>query len=459
LVIINSSNLNDSLSAFLALAKDAGCRRLTVAYSGGIDSHVLLHHLHQLHQSEQNDDIFVLDAIYINHNLSTHSEDWGIHCEKVCKSLDVPFKQINVQAKALVGESPEEKARLVRYDAFESEMQSKHWLITAQHQEDQAETLLLQLLRGSGADGLAAMPFKRKLGSGMHYRPLLKISKEQITTYATEHKLQWIEDPSNQDSKIARNYLRHKVMPVLKSRWPETTSMLSRSSDWLAESSAMMKEAAEQDYQLCKSDYQSLNIDTLNQLSLSHKKNLLRYWFHHLGLQRPGIEKLHVILEQIIGAKEDATPCLNWQNSSIRRYQNKLYVTATLPDVDVSWQQSWDLKNMLTMPDNWASIISSEVSSGGLSSELLGKMLTVKVRAGGEHCHPVERSKKRSLKKLFQEYSIPPWLRERWPLLYSGEQLVAVPGLFICKGFEAKSTETGIQLLLEQTVTRKNSNQ
>ncbi|MFT5452762.1 MAG: tRNA(Ile)-lysidine synthase, partial [Enterobacterales bacterium] len=171
MVIINSSNLKDSLSAFLVLAKNAGCRRLTVAYSGGIDSHVLLHNLHQL---EQFDDALILDAIYINHNLSTYSEDWGIHCAKICKSLQIPFKQINVQAKALAGESPEEKARLVRYEAFETEMQTNHWLVTAQHLEDQAETLLLQLLRGSGASGLAAMPFKRELGAGMHYRPLLK---------------------------------------------------------------------------------------------------------------------------------------------------------------------------------------------------------------------------------------------------------------------------------------------
>lgn len=446
MVIINSSNLSDSLSAFLAQAKNAGCRRLTVAFSGGVDSHVLLHQLAQLHQP---DDVIVLDAIYINHNLSAYSEDWGVHCETICKSLDIPYKQINVQAKALAGESPEEKARLVRYQAFESEMQINHWLLTAQHQEDQAETLLLQLLRGSGADGLAAMPFKRTLGSGMHYRPLLKISKEQIVTFANENTLQWIDDPSNQDQNIARNYLRHTIMPALKSKWPETTSMLSRSSNWLAESSNLMEEIAEQDYQLCKSDYQSLKITELNQLSLSHQKNLLRYWFHLLGLQRPGVEKLNVIFEEIIGAREDANPCLNWQGISIRRYQNKLYITATLSDIDTSWQMNWDLNSALNLSDNWASITSMKVAEGGLSNKLLGQVLTVKVRSGGEHCHPVERSKSRSLKKLFHEYSVPPWLRDRWPLLYLGERLIAVPGLFICKGFEAQSTEVGIKLLLE----------
>ena len=324
MVTINSCNLNDSLSAFLVFAKNAGCRRLTVAYSGGIDSHVLLVQLFQLNQT---DDAIPLDAIYINHNLNTQSDDWGKHCDKICASLNVPFKQINVQAKPLTGESPEEKARLVRYQAFETEMQAEHWLVTAQHKEDQAETLLLQLLRGSGADGLAAMPFNRELGSGMHYRPLLKISKAEITTYATENKLQWIEDPSNQDISIARNYLRNTVIPALNIKWPETTSMLSRSSEWLAESSILMEEVAEQDFQLCKGDYQSLVIDELKQLSLSHQKNLLRYWFHQSGLKRPGIEKLNVIFEQVIGAREDANPCLNWQGKNIRRYQNKLYLS------------------------------------------------------------------------------------------------------------------------------------
>jgi tRNA(Ile)-lysidine synthase len=293
------------------------------------------------------------------------------------------------------------------------------------------------------------MPFKRELGAGMHYRPLLKIAKEQITNFANENKLQWIEDPSNQDQSIARNYLRQTIIPALKSKWPETASMLSRSSEWLAESSSLMEEIAELDYQLCKSDYQSLKITELNQLSMSHQKNLLRYWFNLLGLQRPGVEKLNVIFEEIIGAKEDANPCLNWQGTSIRRYQNKLYITTTLPAIDSSWQMNWDLNSALNLSDSWASISSMKVADGGLSNKYIGRALTVKVRTGGEHCHPVERSKSRSLKKLFHEYSVPPWLRDRWPLLYLGEQLIAVPGLFICKGFEAKSTEVGIKLLLE----------
>ena len=192
-----------------------------------------------------------------------------------------------------------------------------------------------------------------------------------------------------------------------------------------------------------------MKIEELNQLSLSHQKNLLRYWFHISGLQRPGVEKLNVIFEQVIGAREDANPCLNCQGASIRRYQNKLYITTTLAAIDASWQMNWDLNSVLNLSDGWASITSMEEAAGGLSNKFVGRLLTVKVRSGGEHCHPVERSKSRSLKKLFHEYSVPPWLRGRWPLLYFGEQLIAVPGLFICKGFEAESTEDGIKLMLE----------
>ncbi|PCJ47861.1 MAG: tRNA lysidine(34) synthetase TilS [Gammaproteobacteria bacterium] len=448
MVIINKlviNNLKDTLIAFLTNAKSAGCCRITVAYSGGIDSHVLLSQLHLLNKSN---DAIALDAIYINHNLQPLAAEWGLHCETVCHSLDIPFKQINVQARPEKGESPEEKARDARYAAFESEMQSNHWLLTAQHQEDQAETLLLQLLRGSGAAGLAAMPFRRKLGKGEHVRPLLDISKAEIEKFASQQNLSWVEDPTNLDQSIARNYLRKSIFPVLKVKWSETARMLSRSANWLAEASTMMTEIAEEDLQACYHDKQSLNIHALNKFSAVRQKNILRHWFHKKGLKRPGQEKLGILFDQIINAREDASPELNWQGVTLRRYQNRLYVLGKICEIDSDWQMSWDLKSPLELPTGWASLNSCEVIGKGLDKRLTSENLVVKIRKGGETCHPSERSHSRSLKKLFQEYSIPPWQRDRWPLIYLGEQLVAVPGLFICKGFEARSTEKGVEFVL-----------
>ncbi|RLA00186.1 MAG: tRNA lysidine(34) synthetase TilS, partial [Gammaproteobacteria bacterium] len=212
-------SLQDTLSAFLVQAKDAGCQRLLVAYSGGVDSHVLLFQLNELNKGDFS---IPLDAIYINHNLQPKALEWGEHCQNICQSLNIPFKQIDVQAKPETGESPEEKARTARYQAFSDELQSNHWLVTAQHLDDQAETFLLQLLRGSGVDGLSAMPSQRNLGKGCHHRPFLSISRQQIEQCAKDHDLKWVEDPTNQDRGVPRNYLRQNVLPAFKGKWPET---------------------------------------------------------------------------------------------------------------------------------------------------------------------------------------------------------------------------------------------
>ena len=198
-------NLQQTLTAFLALARDAGCERLCVAYSGGIDSHVLLEQLNRLNQGDTS---IPLDAVYINHNLQNDSQRWGKHCQQVSLAMGVPFQQIEVNAAPERGESPEEKARLVRYQALANQLQANQWLVTAQHMDDQAETLLLQLLRGSGAHGLSAMPIKKDLGAGELHRPLLTVSKLQIEEYAKQNQLSWIDDPSNDDQAIPRNYLR-----------------------------------------------------------------------------------------------------------------------------------------------------------------------------------------------------------------------------------------------------------
>jgi len=432
--------LRDTLSAFLVKAKNAGCQRLVVAYSGGIDSHVLLHQLHQINQL---DEPIALDAIYINHNLNKDSDRWGQHCEKVCDSLKIPFLQINVDAKPEAGESPEEKARTVRYQALQQQLDNEHWLVTAQHREDQAETLILQLLRGSGVNGLSAMPMVRKLGKGKHFRPLLKIDKQLIEEYAAEHQLGWIEDPSNMDLDVARNYVRKTVLPSIKNVWPETTNMLEKSATWLAEAAELIDQVAEQDLLLIQADNQSLKIPQLKQLTYIRQKNLLRYWFFKMGLKRPGNDKLEIIFEQIIDAREDAKPLLEWQGISVRRHQQHLYLLPQWPIVDDDWQTSWDGQVAIKLPDDWAELSCEEVTGHGLSERYITQQMTLSIRKGGEICHPADRSKKRSLKKLFQEYSIPPWLRDRWPLLYCDQQLVAVPGLFICKGFEAEETEKG----------------
>ncbi len=434
-------DLKAQLRTFLASAKSTGCERLVIAYSGGIDSHVLLILVNELNCGK---DTIPLDAIYVNHNLQDNSRKWGEHCRQVCQSLGVGFKQLNVDATANKGESPEEKARLVRYQALSKELQEREWLLTAQHKDDQAETLLLQLLRGAGVFGLSAMPERKMLAKGELHRPLLKVDREQIHQIALEYELNWSEDPSNQNLLVPRNYLRKKVIPLLKTFWPETTTMMDRSAGWLAETAKLATEIAEQDFKAVECPYQSLSIKILNQLSLQRQKNLIRYWFHHFALQRPGNEKLDIIIQQIINARDDANPQLDWQGVSLRRYKEHLYMTPLLSDPDSDWQESWDGMSSIELPSKWGFLNVSTISGKGLSSSYQNQELTIKLRQGGERCHPAGRGHSQSLKNLFKEYEVPPWLRSSWPLLYCDGEIIAVPGLFICKGFEAKMSEDGL---------------
>ncbi len=434
-------DLNEQLRTFLKFAKRTGCKRLCVAYSGGVDSHLLLVLINEINQGKYS---IPLDAIYVDHNLHQDSLLWGEHCGQICKNLNIPFQLLHVNATPEKGESPEEKARDERYQALAATLQADHWLLTGQHLDDQAETLLLQLLRGSGVYGLSAMPEKRALGKGELHRPLLTVRSTLIKQTAELYQLTWIEDPSNQIQTIPRNYVRKTVLPALEKCWPETTTMLNRSANWLAESADLSSELAELDFIQCKGDYQSLNIAALKNLSLIRQKNLLRYWFHCQGLKRPGSDKLLLIFEQVIDARVDANPQLDWQGISLRRYQGDLYIIPDWPLPESDRVMTWDAKTPVKFPDNSGFLLVSEKTGQGLSKAICQQGLTLKLRIGGERCHPSGRSHSQSLKKLFQEYSVPPWLRIRWPLLYSREQLVAVPGLFVCKGAEAQDREPGL---------------
>ncbi len=444
-------NIKDTLSAFLQKAKSAGCERLVIAYSGGLDSHVLLAQLIEINAKNPPVDQLPISAIYINHNIQPASTDWGDHCQSICETFSISFEVINVQALASKGENQEQKAREHRYRALAAKLESNHWLITAQHQNDQAETLLLQLLRGSGVDGLAAMPAQRVLGRGQHHRPLLNISQQEIQEYALNNHLSWIEDPSNQDEQNRRNYLRARIIPALQSLWPETTKQLSRSASWMAETQQLMTDIAQTDLDLCLEGEEKINILELNKLKFSRQKNLLRYWFHQRGFNRPGEDKLNIIFEQVINSATDSNPELNWQGCLIRRYQQYLYLYRDLPKKQKSWQVEWDGLSSLTIAKHWGSISVAEELGKGLSLKYKGADLQVQSRKGGEICQPVERDHQRALKKLFHEYSVPPWYRDDWPLIYCDQQLVAVPGLFVCKGYEASPDEKGLVFSVDQT--------
>ena len=403
-----------------------------VAYSGGCDSHVLLHLLAQLRQTQP----FELKAVYVNHGLSANAAAWGQHCQQTCLDLNVELVCLDVDATPPSGASPEAAARNARYQAITELLQTGQYLCTAHHQDDQAETLLLQLLRGAGPKGLAAMPQASELGQATQLRPLLGFSQAQLQAYAKEQGLSWIEDESNSDTGFNRNYLRHEIIPLLRQRWPSADATLARSANHCAEAAALIEVLAEQDYQQARAgDSSELRVSKLLVLDKARLKNLLRYWIRLSGLPLPSDKKLQHIISDALHAAEDKMPLLHWPGAEVRRFNGRLYVIKPLPEFDSSQVIAWDdLDQPLQLPDGTHLLCQPDDPCPALDvDELKRGRVSIRFRQGGEVCRPAGSEHHKSLKQIFQAHGIPPWLRSRTPLLYIDNTLVAVAGCCLNK--------------------------
>lgn len=429
---------------------DAG-HHVIVALSGGLDSSVLLHATNRLKESLPN---LKVSAVHVHHGLSDNADTWDAHCETLCSRLAVPYRRLTVDARAATGESPEEKARDCRYQALASVLGKGECLLSAHHQDDQAETLLLQLLRGAGPRGLAAMPAICVLGRGRLVRPLLGFSRRQLHDYARGHGITWVDDDSNADTSLDRNFLRHQVVPTLKQRWPAMAVTLSRSAGHIAESAALLDELAAIDLAQCQGSgaadrsggagVSGLDIIALGQLHSPRQRNLLRYWLRQQDLPVPQSQQMEHILTDVLQARPDRTPCVQWSGAEVRRYRERLFAMAPLPPHDRHARYGWNLTDPLTLPVGC--LRSVPVSGKGLRANLEPTGVTVAFRQGGEVCQPVGRQHRHELKKLFQEAGVPPWQRDRIPLLYVENELVAVAGLWVCQQFAAGANEAGLEL-------------
>ena len=313
----------ESIAAFLETLPDS--ERFLVAYSGGLDSHVLLHLMVCLGREGG----FGVRAVHVNHNIQPESRSWADHCRDVCRALDVELEALDVDASNPGKESPESWAREKRYAAIENVLAEGEVLLTAHHQDDQLETFLLRLLRGAGVLGLASMRAVRRFGSGLHARPLLQQSRAQLLDYAERHGLQWIEDPSNTDTQLDRNYLRHEVLPALKHRWPSVALPVGRTAEACAEAQALLDDLARQDLQHCATDEpDALLLEPVQELSAPRQKNLVRYWCRILNLPSPNSRHLSHIISDVLQARPDANPRVNWKGAALQRQRNYLYLSS-----------------------------------------------------------------------------------------------------------------------------------
>jgi tRNA(Ile)-lysidine synthase len=422
--------------------------RYWVAYSGGMDSHVLLHALSVLAPRLD----VSLQAIHVHHGLQEEADQWSERCTDFCRERQVPISVVRISAVSEKGESPEAAARDARYRALSQQMETGDILFTAHHQDDQAETVLLQLLRGSGPSGLAAMTGLMEFAPGYLARPLLEFPREQLAAYAQEQGLTWVEDASNRDTSFDRNFLRQRVMPVLKERWPALGRTFSRSARHCGEAQQLIDTLANQALAgLLDANGNGLDLDGLAALPSAEARAVLRAWIRSSGHTLPDTARLDRILTEVAPAGEDRNPLIHWPDVELRRFRGRLYLRSPQPELDPALVLDWDGKSPLELPAG-VGRLHPEQGLGGISPEYwTAGSIQIRFRAGGERCRPAARGKSRELKKLLQEFDIPPWERERIPLITIDGRLAAVGDLLLCEPFTAGEGEQGVRLRWERT--------
>jgi len=397
--------------------------RFVIAFSGGLDSTALAHAL-----SLASSDVPIV-AIHIDHGLHDDSQRWSDHCKAFATSLGIEYRSRKVTVQLESGKGPEASAREARYTALHAELEQGDWLLSAHHREDQAETLLLNLVRGSGPAGIAGIGAIRRFGPGWLARPLLDVDRSSLRDYADRNELDWIEDPSNTDRRFDRNFLRHDILPRLQARWSDIAARLQRSATHAGEAATLLADLAAIDLETLGGRPERLPIDGLLVLTPGRQRNLIRHALRLLGLSTPTALQLERILDEVIPAREDAQPHVSWPGASVRRYRNGLYL---LPEVLASTPAATSIETESVALGAGLGVLHFAAGAArGLSAELLERGLRIDVRKGGEEIQPYGQGHTRKLKKLLQEEGVVPWMRDRLPLIYSGEQLVAVADLWI----------------------------
>jgi tRNA(Ile)-lysidine synthase len=385
-----------------------------VAASGGCDSTALLHALAASPQARARG----LSAIHVDHALHPHSGDWAAQVRALARALDVPLQVQRVSVDRGGGLGPEAAAREARHAAFADALHAGEILIAAHHADDQAETVLLRLLRASGADGLAGMRALRPFGAGWLARPWLALPRAAIRAYAVAHALRWTEDPSNADPALDRNFLRLRVLPLLAERWPRAGSALARSAGLLAAVAQRDQQALGIDLaRRTGGDPTVLDATGLVDLDEAHRGALLRKWLLDLGLAPPDARALAEIGRRLDAPRADAATVVRWPGAEVRLWRDALHAMAPLPPAPKDWSLDWDGRAPLALPDGGRLRIDGAIAS---------LPLRVGPRAGGERIATADSPRPRAVKQALRELGIPPWVRARAPLLWHGDALWAV---------------------------------
>jgi tRNA(Ile)-lysidine synthase len=402
----------------------------------------LLHALHRLQPAQ-------LRALHVDHGLQKAAHAWSRHCLAVCAELGVRCAIERIEVRPQGEESTEAAARRLRYARLVAELNAGEVLLTAHHENDQAETVLLALLRGTGAHGLAAMPAVTKFGAGRHVRPLLGFSRAALHAYAKTEGLSWVDDLSNQDEGMSRNFVRLQVLPLLTSRWPAATRTLARAAANSADTVQLLDEIAAADFTIGAAG-QNLSVAALRKFSPPRQRNLVRFWIRSSGFYPPTARHLDQILALIDHAPDSGAACVDWPDAEVHYYRDELVIRARVAAPDYAMQVPWELTCSVEIPDIGWRLRTASATGEGLSKARLGQTpITVRLRQGGEVCRLAGHTHHHKLKKLLQEAGVPPWERERLPLIYAGDELAAIGDRWICAPFAAQTGEPGWRIVLE----------
>jgi tRNA(Ile)-lysidine synthase len=409
--------------AVAKLIELAGSRpRVVVAFSGGVDSTVLAHAL-----MKQRRKLGSLRLVHVDHGLQSASGEWGRHCARQARDWRVPFKRLRADIQRKRGDSPEAAARDARYALLAGAMQPGEILVTAQHQDDQAETLLLQLFRGAGVAGLAAMPAFAPFGPGHLARPLLDVGRAGIERYAREHRLRWVEDPTNLETHFARNYMRAKVLPLIEKQWFGAVPSIARTARHMAEADRLLGSLAARDLARAM-DGDGLDVAALRALPLARRHNALRAWIRERGIEAPSTAQVMEIGATLLSARADANPEFRWMGAVIRRRVGRLTLEVKSQDraaaaielISKSWHWENDRECILNRVGDTLELVDDD--AGPIDLDALPALLVIRARSGGEKLRPGPRARNQALKKLIQAARLPLEERSRLPLLFSGNR-------------------------------------
>ena len=388
---------------------------LVVGYSGGADSSVLLHALAQFPAARARG----LRAVHVDHGLHADSAAWSEHCHAFAAALAVPMTCVRVDVEIDRGGGLEEAARSARMNALATLLHAGDILVFAHHRDDQAETVLLKLLRGAGPQGLAGMATLRGFAQGHLWRPLLTLPRACLRAYAGEHAVRWIEDPSNADLRLRRNFLRADILPRLHARWPDAEIALAHSATWARHAADFIDGEAHKALARCLgSDPMTLRWRDWLDLPEALRDPVLRRWLRAGRWDEPAHFHVAQLERQLREAPADRQPCVSFGGTRLRRYRELLHALRALPALPQDWQTNWDGTSPLALPDGSSLVLESVPPPGS--------PMQVRYRRGGERIKPAGSAHTRDVRLLLQSTGVAPWMRMRIPLVFHDGELLAI---------------------------------